>query len=377
MNLQWYKTIIFTSVSICALMWGISCGPPNTKINTKSGLLPTWVLQPHRDYPSALYMVGIGSASTEAGVPEALKAALAVARGELVQSIEVRVTHDQNFSNRSTSSEMFRNNQMRIAYDSARSDLATITNTSTNQVIQGIDIKETFYSPQEKVIYALAVLEKSSAADLLERQVNDLVISIDAGLSHAEPYKKQNNILMALRYYRSVYSHSLQLDILRNRLHALDQERTYRTSTKSADEIGREVSELLQKYRLSVVVNGDDAPGIKEALTNALTSSGFDIAQRGRKSLPGATLNSEFRADWDVYWDKGLDQELQVCRVYLNVRVVDWITNNTIGQINWAENSNGKTRERALRTALRLLERSIDEDLSNKLYEVLSIDTGN
>jgi hypothetical protein len=374
MNLQLCKAIIFTGVSICASMWGMSCGPPNTQINTKSGLLPAWVLQPHRDYPSELYMVGIGSASTE---PEALQAASAVARAELVQSIEVRVTHDQNFSNRSTSSEMFRNNQMRIAYDSARSDLATITNTSTNQVIQGIDIKETFYSPNEKVIYALAVLEKSSAADLLERQVNDLVISIDAGLSHAEPYKKQNNILMALRYYRSVYSHSLQLDVLRNRLHALDPERTYRISMKSADDVGREVSELLQKYRLSVVVDGDDAPGIKEALTNALTSSGFDIAQRGRKSLPGATLNSEFRADWDVYWDKGLDQELQVCRVYLNVRVVDWITNNTVGQINWAENSNGKTRERALRTALRLLERSIDEDLSNELYEVLSIDTGN
>jgi hypothetical protein len=339
----------------------------------KAGALPDWVLRHPSQYPSDLYLVGVGSAPTSNGLSNALEAASASARAELIQAIEVHISHSQQLSRQSRSLEKSTNGRVQLAYNSERSNVASLTNTATDQMARGIEIKETFYNANDQVFYALAVLEKETAAQRLRRQMDQLSDAIDGSIELARRYESKKDLLMSIRYYRRAYRQILQFETVRNRQQVLDAQGRYRKTQKSSDEIERTLGDLLHRYRLVVRMNADPTPGILEALQMALIKSGFTIGREEGKEEPGATLWGDIQTEWDVYRDAALDRDLQVCRMSLSIRIVDRLSQNTVGQINLGENGNGQTKDRALRGVLRLMERRIADELPQSLYEILSV----
>ena len=91
--------------------------------------------------------------------------------------------------------------------------------------------------------------------------------------------------------------------------------------------------------------------------------------------MPGLTLWGRVNVKWDSF--PALDPtagELQVCRAYLGVKIIDDRTGTIVGQVNLLANNNAKDKKQAEERALWLLKERILEELPPATYEALSIE---
>ena len=334
---------------------------------------PDWILNHPRRYPSDIYLVGVGSAPTSVGLSLALEAAASSARAELVQTIEVHINHSQRMITQTQSLERKNAGQIQIALDMERSDVASFTTTSTEQVVQGIEIKEKHHSPKEEVLYVLAVLEKETAADRIRKQIYEIDHHLEAEVLKAEEYAEQVDLLMSIRHYRRAFRKSLQVESLRRQLSVLSNIASTNTSAQTSDGIASRLVELFQRYRINLVMV-DDSTQIIDTMRDVLTKSSFSINTHLDRSAPGVTLWAKINTQWDTYKAEYDENELQVCRVYINIQLIDHLSEVIIGQINMGENSNAASKDKAKKRALRLLNKRILAELPSAIYRVLSVE---
>jgi len=209
----------FFSLLIAALL--AACGP-------KAVRSPDWLLGEPVRYPSDLYLIGVGTAPTSGGLPAALKAAGAGARAELAQTIEVRVDHIGRLVRESTRVEELRGNQAELALEAERSDLSSFTEVHTEQIVQGIALKEKYHDEKRKILYVLAVLDRRAAAERLGEQVREQDGRAGALVEQAQQRVRNGDLLAAIRLYREGLNSSLKAEVLQGQLRVIDPYRARR-----------------------------------------------------------------------------------------------------------------------------------------------------
>ena len=336
------------------------------------GYTPDWILNHPREYPSELYLVGVGSAPTSVGLSLALGAATSSARAELVQTIEVHINHSQKMTNQSQSLERTNAGQVQLALDMERSEVSSFTSSSAEHIVQGIEIKEKYHDKEDEILYVLAVLEKEAAAERISKEISEINRDLEAEISKAEEYVEQEDLLMSIRHYREAYRKSSQIESLRKQLSVLSLA-DLDTKTQPSDGIAIWLIELLQQYRVNVVMV-DDTAQVLETIQDVLAKSGFSANVNQDKTAPGVTLWAKTNIQWDTYKGKYAVKELQVCRIYLNIQLIDHMSGTIIGQVNMVENSNAESKDRAQQRALRLLNKQILTELPSAIFRVLSIE---
>ena len=355
-------------VLLCALL-ASGCGPKTVRS-------PDWILgQPIR-YPSSFYIIGVGSAPTRAGISEALKAASASARIEIAQTIETQIDHVEEWVVESSSTREYRPGKPGWALEVEQSSLNSFTRTSTDQIIQGIELKEKYRDEERQTLYVLAVLDKVETGQRLVKEVGKLGEQVSLLRAQAQKIEAEGDLLTAVRLLRQALNFSLKADVLKRQLSVIQPQslRDYSAAHTSA-RIAARLTELLLEFEFYVAV--DEAGLIEDAIHEALAGTDFNVRMKAAADSTGLTLWGRVDTRWDKYpaLSGAGEAELQVCRTYLGLKIVDNRTGRIVGQANLRANSNASDRERARERALMLLSQQILEELPGEVYKALSIET--
>ena len=357
---------IFAILLFCVLLCG--CGPRAVRS-------PNWILGEPVRYPSALYLIGVGSAPTSGGLADALKAAGSSARAELAKTIEVRIDHIQKLVDQSTEVAKKRGGQTRLALEAERSDLTTFTQTSTEQMVQGIELKEKYHDEKRGILYVLAVLDKERAGERLEKEILGLDGQTGLLVDRARLGEREGDLLSAVRLYREALNRCLKAEVLQKQLRVIDPYRAREVEPRQASGVlAVALMDLFLRYGLHVSV--EEYTLIEDTIHESLVRAGFDARIRRIEGKAGLTLWGTVNTKRGTFpaLANGGDEELQVCRVYLGIKLVDDRTGAIVGQVNLLDNSNAENAKLAEERALRLLREQILEELPEALYRALSFE---
>lgn len=124
--------------------------------------LPEWTSGASAKYPADKYLVGVGIGTD-------LDAARSNARAEIAKIFQTRIVQ----LSQETTKERSAKGGADAGFASEASNELT-TRTSTDDVLQGAEIAETYFDKKKKTYYALSVLDKGKTRQNLTREITDL-----------------------------------------------------------------------------------------------------------------------------------------------------------------------------------------------------------
>lgn len=243
--------------SFCAC--GIFSSADPSKVKKVSGSkakarfenLADWITNPESEYPSKLYITGVGSGPDDNSAEEDAKAELAKLFNQKIQS-------EENIKQYADATEDF------TEYNS------DINTTTRLESITGVKIEKKFYG--EKV-YALAVLKKQDAADYYSKQINSNDKKIQECLEIAEKF---TGTLQSCYYAKKAYRLARQNDYYDYLITIIDAPFTESASFSygSSIKLQERIAEYLKKVSVKIIVNGDDRNQVKEAFRKVMKNAG-------------------------------------------------------------------------------------------------------
>ena len=356
-----------------ALLMG--CAGWSTGCGLKAVRAPEWIVGSPARYPAAQYLIGVGAAPTSGGLANALQAASASARAELAKTIEVRIDHLLQVVDESSLVEHRRRGRVRLALEAERSELSSFTRTSTAQLVQGIELKEKHHDEQRGILYVMAVLDRGKAGERLAREIGGLDRQARALAERGRALAGEGELLGAIRRFRQALNLMLKAEALQHQLAGIDPHLGRQLSlAQTSGGLAMELTELLLRYGFYVSVEG--YPLIEDTICETMGGAGFDVRTRRADAAPGLTLWGGVNVNRGVFPALGGAgaEEMQVCRVYLGIKLVDDRSGSIVGQVNLLENSNAEHAALAEERALRLLRQRIVRELPAALYRALSFE---
>lgn len=229
---------------------------------------PDWLTGTSKKYLENEYIIGVGLA-------DSLDSARSSARAEIAKIFQSRIT--QSSESISTEKSTIKNNTANsVSEIKAESKI----NVSTDQVLEGVKIAETYYDKSKKTYYALAILNKARTRALLSSQIAEqegiltsMVSSVDRAKSPVE-----------------------RLQLLSGALTAYDKRELLAAKRMSVDPMNIPELKGVQRNDLQVQFNnalsqivfavdtGDDL-GLKAAVSERITGLGFKIAPSASENI--------------------------------------------------------------------------------------------
>lgn len=220
---------------------------------------PDWINGTSNKYPADSFIIGVGIADT-------VDAARSAARAEIAKVFKARVAQ----SAQETAKE-------RSTYDGKTSgsvEAQMTTKVSTDEILQGVEIAETWTNPKNRTQYALAVLNKvklrtSLAQDLLdaEETVAAQIKSADAAASVIDKIRALTAALAAMDKKTEIGMKKRVVDPV-----AVPDVDAGTNRVKLVKQ--REAA--MNKLRFVVFVE-NDTNNIKSTVGKSLTSAGFKV----------------------------------------------------------------------------------------------------
>ena len=335
---------------------------------------PDWILRQPMAYPTAHYLLGVGTAPTRGGMAEALEAASASARAQIGQTIEVRIEHVGEFLDEMTSAGEARDGRLSWALETERSSLSSFTRTSTSQMVRGIELKEKYLDEKTGILYVLAVLDKAQAAERLRVEAAELEAEAQLLRDKASAYEGEGENLAAVRTLRLALKSALEADVLRRQLSVVAPHRASRTDRGvSSVALASSLAVLLGEIDLRVTVEG--SPLLADAIHEALGRTELRARAGTPSDSTGLTLWGQVTEKWDGYPAlDGSGDTLRVCRAYLGLKLLENHTGRIAGQVNLVANSNARDSLRARERTVRRLQQSVLEELPGEVFRILSLE---
>ena len=235
---------------------------------------PDWIERESHRWPRATYLTGVGSAD-ERGVAEDR------ARAEIARVFTARVSSALTAT---TSESTTRTGSATAIAD--RTAVTEETRSTTDKVLEGVEIAETWQDPQTQKVYALAVLERAQAAKRLDARLEEIEQGARPLRARLAEEDKAVALAAALRLLR------LEQDrrAVEKDLHIVEPDRPAHPSPPEAA-----ARELLAKLSVRLTITGDDHGLVKTALGSALGTLGLSLAAAAaRPDLVGdATISRQ------------------------------------------------------------------------------------
>ena len=220
---------------------------------------PDWVNGESKLYPKDSYIIGIG-------IGKSIDDARSDARAEIAKIFGATITQKTNDSIKEIG--FADKNGKNVT---TQLETQATTQVSTNQVLNGIEVQETWTNPKNGLIYALAVLEKvkmkSALSDELIGYENTLKFELEESkkpYGAVEKIRSYTRMLSAIKERNAVYAKMRVLGVV----------------IDSAEET--QESEILQKRsatcaKINFIIEADNENGLVDALKASVTKNGFSI----------------------------------------------------------------------------------------------------
>jgi len=220
---------------------------------------PDWINGISSKYPQKEYLIGVGIGDT-------LDSARSSGRAEIAKVFKARIVQIGQETKTEKTSQAGSSSQFMTTQDTALS-----TAVSTDELLQGVEIAETWVHEKNKTYYALAVLNKQKTRQALMQQINDQEEIIAGKLAQA---KSEGSIIDKLRALHGALAAANKKDELVTRKRVLDPVAVADISAGSVRaEIDREKTRLIAK--ILFVIQADDSPNLAARVAEKVTALGF------------------------------------------------------------------------------------------------------
>jgi hypothetical protein len=227
-----------------------------------SNARPDWVNGQSKKYTSSLYLSGQGSAITSDDAKDR-------ARSDLAKQFEVSLKESSQQSQTFTS-------------ESANGDALNLLNqqisrqlfTYTSLTLQGVEIADQWYEPEQDTHYALAVLSRNKTRQRLEQALHIIDQQSDQRLLQAE---SEPSHLKRAKLVQIAINSQQQRIIMQSSLQVVDPSGLGNPAKLSLAELIRSRDALLKKVIIQPIASGDESNELLKVVSGALAEAGFSI----------------------------------------------------------------------------------------------------
>ncbi len=320
---------------------------------------PSWLGGSSEKYPEPHYFVGIGSAPMEKGAKaQQMNWAADQARTEIAKILRAQVkstTIAQRKIQTGSKTKTF-------------SKQTAMIRVTTNEVLQGVQIKNYYKDKKEGLVYALAVLDRPKAAKQLEARIIRLKQNLLVELEAAQGFQNHGESLLAIRHYKrgldlakTINAQSEVYAVLNPMgIAQLDK------GTHSAADIQKILYGLTKKVKFQVQVQGP-ADRIKPYIIKGLANAGF--VTRGSTATSNYLLSGKTDLNYKGNIKMG-DFTVQVYQADLDLEIINSETEEIIGALTWSASGNEKTANMASKSAVRALGRLVEDNIAEKIMSI-------
>ncbi|MBW2342024.1 MAG: LPP20 family lipoprotein [Deltaproteobacteria bacterium] len=235
-------------------------------VRVQKGKRPDWVDGESAQYPSPLYLTGVGYDPDRKSAEDKARAEIAKI---FLSKIDARTRSYQEYLQ--TTSKGRSQTEQAVTIEE-------ITKVSTQKVLSGVRISQVYQETgQEPIFYALAVLDRGQSAQILRDKIHGLDRETERLFSSA---KAEKDMLVTVKYLRQ----AIQSHILRG---------AYDAELRIVSQSGRGISPpipfaeiksklesiLLRDFLIGVSVTGTRAGEIQDALLQGLNQQGFSVSE--------------------------------------------------------------------------------------------------
>jgi hypothetical protein len=220
---------------------------------------PDWINGISKQYQQKDYLIGVG-------VGDTLDSARSSARAEIAKVFKARISQSaQDMKSERTTQEGS------SSKFSSRQDASLNTAVSTDELLQGVEIAETWLDEKKKIYYALAVLNKQKTRQALMHQISDQEELVSGKQAQA---KSAESVIDKLRALNGALEAMNRKDELLVRKQVLDPVAVGDPSASGVRAgIERQKSDLLGKIRF--IIQADDTPNLAARVAEKITGLGF------------------------------------------------------------------------------------------------------
>ena len=322
-------------------------------VKVTKGKRPDWIDGQSQYYPSSMYLTGVGYAPDRQSAEDRARAEIS----KIFHSkIDARTRTYQEYLQTVSGSKTKTTDNVAIE---------DITRVSTQKVLSGVRIVQVYKQRKpQPLFYALAVLDRSQAKEILQGKIRELDQNINRLVSLS---RQETDKLSRIKYLKASVEEYILRDAYNTELRIVNPSGQGIPSAVSFTDLKRQLSDtLLRDFFIAVSVKGSRAIEIRQALIEALNQKGFSVLDDlGRASVlargtveinPIKQESSEWKfVRWKAYFDL-VDQ--QGGAVFGSVKKTGREGHLTVSQ----------AEERAVRKMRKLLAAEIAQDMTKFIF---------
>jgi len=313
---------------------------------------PGWVDGAASDYPSALYLIGVGqSDNRNSAVDQAYAAVARIFKAEVTAQAKDWESYLLIENRGSTNAER-------------RLTLDVVTRVSTDKVIENVRIADAWYDRSKGLHYALAVMNRSHAEAALMDRMTALDRAIESDVTESrgstEKLAKIRNLRRAARnlVLREAYNADLRVVRPSGRGAA---------SAYEVNELSNELERFLATNLVLVVqVSGDHAEPIQRALTEGLIREGLTV-KTGAAGGEGVSPELLVRGTVRLIPIHIKDPYFKYVRWCSDFEIVEAATRRVVGAVARGGKEGHLTDHEATAKALRVAERELSSEVATAI----------
>ncbi len=266
-----------------------------------TGDKPPWIDGESRQYPSAMYLTGIGYGDDRSTAEDKARAEIA----------KIFTSHIDS-SNR-TYQEIFESRSGGTSRSAQHINFEEIIRISTRKVLSGVRIGRVYRDrTSTPEFYALAVLDRSQSAVILRERIVELDRQIEQQLSES---RIQTDRLTQIKLLQSCIEQHALRQAYNAELRIVDVSGRGIPPSINIAEIKTQLTEVLLKdFLIALSVQGSRSDEVRRSLVEALNGKGFSISDqigkasvlaRGKieiKPIPQSQAEWKF-VRWNAYFD--------------------------------------------------------------------------
>ena len=313
-----------------------------------TGRRPSWVDGDSRQYPQKDYITGVGYATNRQNAEDN-------ARAEISKIFYARIQSRSRVYQQYLQTGNTENAETRL-----RVNIEEMTKVSTRKVLSGVRIAQIYReSGSEKIYYALAVLERRQAQHNLTYQIQELDREILRLLNEAED---TDDTLIKVKLLKRCLESFLQRQLYDAELRIVDPGGKGISPQASFTDIHSLLSKtLLHGFWIGVLIEGNRASEIRQALVEAFNQKGFAVIADNQKAHVLARGSTQITPI-----DQGPSQ-WKFVRWKVNFNLIDQRGGAAFGSVTKTGKEGHLTLSQAEERAVQKIQKTLAPDLAEQL----------
>lgn len=313
---------------------------------------PTWVDGRTSDYPPAQYLTGVGQADNRSSAED--QAYAAVAR---IFNAEVASHAKDQESYSIVEDQGIANIERRLTIDS-------VTNVSTEKVLENVRIMDNWYDSDNEVHYALAVMNRSQAEASLMDKLAELDRTITAEVAEA---RQATDKLVKVRALFKAGQHTVLREAYNTDLRVIRHSGQGIPPAYRPNELFSELEQFLAtNLVLSVYVSGEQRELAQHALVEGLLREGLHVRPQVSETDTGST-ELLVRGTVRLFPIQVGDPHFKYVRWCSDFEVLNLVTRQVIGAVARGGKEGHLTEGEAMAKTLRVMQQEVSSEVAKAI----------